>query len=200
MTTMRRRSLRTAVSPTSTGWSTGSARQGSTRPFVARGVPTHCRRSLDLCCYRIVEEALTNVTRHSAATTVTVDVDRRRRRHPHRRRRPGTVLARPARAATAGVVLVGMRERVALFDGRLAVGPSLDGGFMVVADLPASDRGVDRRHGARVTVSVVVTDDQPLMRSALATILTGGGIDVVGEAGSGDEAVAVVVAHVPTSC
>jgi DNA-binding NarL/FixJ family response regulator len=43
-----------------------------------------------------------------------------------------------------------------------------------------------------VTVAVVVADDQPLMRSALAVILTGGGIDVVGEAGSGDEAVAVV--------
>lgn len=43
-----------------------------------------------------------------------------------------------------------------------------------------------------MTVTVVVTDDQPLMRSALAVILTGAGIDVVGEAGSGDEAVAVV--------
>lgn len=43
-----------------------------------------------------------------------------------------------------------------------------------------------------MTVTVVVTDDQPLMRAALSVILTGGGIDVVGEAGSGDEAVAVV--------
>jgi len=41
-------------------------------------------------------------------------------------------------------------------------------------------------------VTVVVADDQPLMRSALATILAAGGIEVVGQAGSGDEAVAVV--------
>jgi DNA-binding NarL/FixJ family response regulator len=43
-----------------------------------------------------------------------------------------------------------------------------------------------------MTIRVVVADDQPLMRSALATILTSGDIVVVGEAGSGDEAVAVV--------
>lgn len=43
-----------------------------------------------------------------------------------------------------------------------------------------------------MTVTVVVADDQPLMRSALATILTRGGIEVVGQAGSGDEALLVV--------
>ena len=43
-----------------------------------------------------------------------------------------------------------------------------------------------------MTIRVVIADDQPLMRSALATILTGSDVDVVGEAGSGDEAVAVV--------
>jgi DNA-binding NarL/FixJ family response regulator len=41
-------------------------------------------------------------------------------------------------------------------------------------------------------VNVVVVDDQPLMRSAFVTIMTANGIDVVGEAASGDEAVAVV--------
>jgi DNA-binding NarL/FixJ family response regulator len=43
-----------------------------------------------------------------------------------------------------------------------------------------------------MTIRVVIADDQPLMRSALTTILTGGDVKVVGQAGSGDEAVAVV--------
>lgn len=43
-----------------------------------------------------------------------------------------------------------------------------------------------------MTVTVVVADDQPLMRSALALTLTGHGLEVVGEAGSGDEAISVV--------
>jgi signal transduction histidine kinase len=98
---------------------------------------------LELCCFRIIEEALTNVTRHSAATTVTVDIERRERDiriavadpGPPRQTRPN---------GDGGRGVVGMRERVALFDGRLAVGPSLNGGFMVVADLPAADRGADQ--------------------------------------------------------
>lgn len=45
---------------------------------------------------------------------------------------------------------------------------------------------------APAAVRVVIADDQPLMRTAFATILAAHGIDVVGEAGSGDEAVAVV--------
>ena len=44
-----------------------------------------------------------------------------------------------------------------------------------------------------MTVRVVVADDQPLMRAAFASILTAAGIDVVGEAATGDEAVAVVM-------
>ena len=41
-------------------------------------------------------------------------------------------------------------------------------------------------------VRVVIADDQPMMRAALTTILAASGIDVVGEAANGDEALAVV--------
>jgi DNA-binding NarL/FixJ family response regulator len=44
-----------------------------------------------------------------------------------------------------------------------------------------------------MTVSVVVVDDQPMMRSAFRTILEAAGIAVVGEAGTGDDGVAAVV-------
>lgn len=48
-----------------------------------------------------------------------------------------------------------------------------------------------------MAVRVVVVDDQPLMRSAFATILGGAGIEVVGEAATGDEALAVVLRTAP---
>ncbi len=78
---------------------------------------------LELCCYRIVEEALTNVTRHSAATTVhaststgaSTGVRDRGRAIPARPRRPGTDTAGGAGRHA---------ERVALFGGTLAVGPT----------------------------------------------------------------------------
>lgn len=47
------------------------------------------------------------------------------------------------------------------------------------------------------TVRVVIADDQPAMRTALRTILEAVGIQVVGEARDGDEAVAVVTRERP---
>ncbi|MEO1064736.1 MAG: response regulator transcription factor [Actinomycetota bacterium] len=44
---------------------------------------------------------------------------------------------------------------------------------------------------------VVVVDDQPMMRAAFRTILEAAGHDVVGEAGDGDDALAVVDEHEP---
>jgi signal transduction histidine kinase len=89
------------------------------------------------CAYRIAEEALTNVARHSSATAasvtvtvgdqVTVDV-----------LDPG-----PARVTTSpgsGRGLVGMRERAAIFGGTVSAGQ--DGtGFRVTARLPRSTDG-----------------------------------------------------------
>ena len=90
-----------------------------------------------LTVYRIVEEALTNVTRHSRASTcsvyVTVDdthvdvtvVD------------PGPPLPRPpVPLAHGGRGLTGMRERVRLFGGTLSCGEHPGGGFVVHAVVP----------------------------------------------------------------
>lgn len=88
---------------------------------------------IELCCYRIVEEALTNVTRHSSASAATVDVDHRDRLITLAVTDPGP--SRPGRG-DGGRGLIGMRERVALFGGTLSVGPTRGGGFAVVAQLP----------------------------------------------------------------
>lgn len=86
-----------------------------------------------LCCYRIVEEALTNVARHSTATSAAVRV-------VHRRDgvRVTVIDAGPARHPPrgGGRGVIGMRERVSLFGGRLSAGPRSEGGFAVVAELP----------------------------------------------------------------
>lgn len=48
-----------------------------------------------------------------------------------------------------------------------------------------------------MAISVLVVDDQPLVRQAVRDILTDGGIRVVGEASTGREAVAMVTDHTP---
>jgi signal transduction histidine kinase len=94
---------------------------------------------LELCCYRLIEEALTNVTTHSAATTASVELTVGEPQALAGGRvvhiavhDPG-----PALACTAGSGrgLVGMRERVALFGGTLSAGAAEDGGFAVDATL-----------------------------------------------------------------
>ncbi|MEV4667416.1 response regulator transcription factor [Microbacterium sp. LWO12-1.2] len=48
-----------------------------------------------------------------------------------------------------------------------------------------------------MAISVLVVDDQPLVRQAVRDILTDGGIRVVGEASNGREAVRMVTDHAP---
>jgi signal transduction histidine kinase len=88
--------------------------------------------ALDLTCFRIVEEALTNVVRHSGARSATVrvqvDADEVRVTITD----PGPAVGGPGR----GRGLVGLAERVALFGGRHRAGPTGSGGFEVAATLP----------------------------------------------------------------
>ncbi|WP_327681303.1 sensor histidine kinase [Kitasatospora sp. NBC_00458] len=103
---------------------------------------------LELAAFRIVQEALTNIIRHSAARSATVLMDWTS---------PAGLLLQvddPGPAAGgdgggSGNGLVGMRERAAAFAGELTAGP-YGGGFRVRAWLPdpaGKDRAGDDRAG-----------------------------------------------------
>ncbi|WP_205850174.1 sensor histidine kinase [Nakamurella flava] len=98
--------------------------------------------------YRIVQEALTNVTKHARGATTTVSIG-------HRASAPATEAAidgpvvtvsvvnrRPVASGTllpgSGAGLIGLRERVELVGGVLDTGPTGDGGWAVRAVLPAA--------------------------------------------------------------
>ena len=96
---------------------------------------------VDQAAYRIVQEALTNVSRHAGHArasvhlhytpqTLSVQVDDDGK---------GTVISTSTgtRPSGPGLGLVGMRERVAALGGQLQAGPQDDGGFRVRAELPA---------------------------------------------------------------
>ena len=97
--------------------------------------------ALDLCAYRIVQEALTNAIKHAAPARASVNVswcervleleisdDGRRRRSIKR--------------TTGGHGIAGMRERVALHSGSFEAGARPSGGFTVRARLPLTDAGL----------------------------------------------------------
>lgn len=88
---------------------------------------------LALCCYRIVEEALTNVSRHSRAhrAHVSVVVGRESVRITVADDGPSI----DGRTGGTGRGLWGMRQRVALFAGEFDADPTESGGFRVHAVL-----------------------------------------------------------------
>ncbi|NUR31598.1 MAG: sensor histidine kinase [Catenulispora sp.] len=98
-----------------------------------RGLPRPLPGEVDLAAYRIVQEAVTNVVRHSGARTCRVAVDYG----------DGAVTITVADdghgvlgTGGTGFGLVGMRERVSLLHGEFSAGPRPGGGFLVRAKLP----------------------------------------------------------------
>lgn len=97
--------------------------------------PASVPAGMAVTVYRIVQEALTNVVKHAGAVPTRVGV----------RVADAALEVRVANAAPAGpppsgggtgAGLAGMRERVAVYGGRLETGSSPDGGFAVLAVLP----------------------------------------------------------------
>ena len=89
---------------------------------------------VELSVYRIVQEALTNVLKHSDPDRVTVTLSFREEGLDVEVVDDGTPISQDG--ASDGHGLVGMRERVALLGGELEVGPRIGRGFRVAAQLP----------------------------------------------------------------
>ena len=106
--------------------------------LTVEGGPQALSPGVEASCYRIIDEALTNVARHAPGAPTRVVL----------RYRPGELDievangpgqgARPAapRPASGGRGVRGMRERAELYGGRLDAQPLPDGGFAVTAAIP----------------------------------------------------------------
>ncbi|WP_067168713.1 sensor histidine kinase [Microtetraspora niveoalba] len=90
--------------------------------------------AVDRTAYRIVQESLTNVARHAAATRASVRIDYRPDALAVRVDDDGE--AAQGTAPTPGIGLLGMHERVTALGGRLRAAPRDGGGFTVQAELP----------------------------------------------------------------
>jgi len=113
------------------------------------GIPVHLRsegtpRTLDpsvsLTAYRIVQEALTNVTKHAPrCARTTLCLVWTERELTIRVTNDGPIRPHPkARSLSNGYGLLGLRERAALSGGQLMAGRTTAGGFEVTAVLPVA--------------------------------------------------------------
>ncbi|MEU1629442.1 sensor histidine kinase [Streptomyces sp. NPDC020096] len=90
----------------------------------------------ELAAFRIVQEALTNIVRHSGARTARVRIGYQPQVLELRIDDDGPATA--GGDSGGGNGLIGMRERAAALGGTVEAGPRGDGGFRVVATLPVT--------------------------------------------------------------
>ena len=110
------------------------------------GGPRPLSAGADLTAYRIVQEALTNVTKHAGTGAAEVRLS-----YAHDRLsitvtdHGGTAVPSPASGSGYGVI--GMRERALSAGGRLRAGHHPEGGFEVVTELPLLPHPQGRSQG-----------------------------------------------------
>ncbi len=177
------------------------AREASTAGVVTRLVaegerPPAVPSGVDLCGYRIVQEALTNVVKHapgaSAEVVGALAAGRPRARGQRRRAR-----SRPARVDREGEAGRARSARHARAGGpvrRVVRGRSADQRWLRRPGAPAV-RGAGGRAGLAARcrgdpmITVAVVDDEVLLRSGLASLIEAADdMTVVGEASNGAEA------------
>jgi signal transduction histidine kinase len=115
---------------------------GLTVELEVEGPPLDLPAGVELASYRLIQEALTNVAKHAASAHTQVRLS-----YEHDRLRieviddggsSGGARDTSVTMPRSGHGLIGMQERVHLYDGRLQAGPLPGGGFRVEAVLPVS--------------------------------------------------------------
>jgi len=104
--------------------------------------PRRLPAGIEDAAYRIVQEALTNVTKHAGASEVSVTVRTEHDALAIAVTDDGVGLDPSAK--TEGFGLIGMRERVSLAGGELTITPGESAGTVVAARLPIVDLGSAR--------------------------------------------------------
>jgi signal transduction histidine kinase len=108
-----------------------------------RGSPRPLSTAAELALVRIIQEALTNASKHAPGSAVVLELD-----WSDNRVRLSVTNERPTRAGNltnegTGHGLTGMHERAAIADGSVNAGPTLVGGYRVSAEFKTSDASAD---------------------------------------------------------
>jgi signal transduction histidine kinase len=100
------------------------------------GAPHAPNAAVTLAAYRIVQESLTNVVKHSGAATTTVRLGYAPTQLTVEISNGRPSVDHVALAHGTGYGLIGMRERARILGGCLDAAPTSDGGWRVTAELP----------------------------------------------------------------
>nr|WP_079170124.1 sensor histidine kinase [Mangrovactinospora gilvigrisea] len=114
--------------------------------YTVTGAQQRLTAGLELCVYRVAQEALTNVLKHAPGASVDIVLHygtEELRLHVLDDGRKPSGSTHPVELPSGGKGLTGMRERTALYGGSVSTGPVPGGGFSVDLRLPFAS-GKDR--------------------------------------------------------
>ncbi len=130
---------------------------------AVQGEPGPLSGPADLAFYRIVQEALTNATKHAPGSDVSLSIDWSAASVRV------TVTNTEPTAAPQGLMnegtghgLIGMRERAAAAAGMISAGPAAAGGYRVTATLPVMNADAVSPAGSAAAVRDPHRSDRPL--------------------------------------
>jgi len=167
-------------------------------------------RMVEMALFRIVQEALANVGKHADTKKVRISFQRLddslllEIRDWGRGFDVDGVANEPGHGRHVG--LLGMRERAVLVGGELQIESAPGNGTALTVRVPLSKATESaeaksklevmnvvepgrNRESARQTITVLIADDHPMVREGLRSMLDAEGIEVIGEAANGADAV-----------
>ena len=127
-----------------------SKRTGVRAQFTHEGLDGRLPADVEVCIYRIVQEALTNVARHSGALSCSVRVTRGDEAVTLVIEDTGRgIIGAADRMADArrGLGMIGMRERAQALAGRFAIENRPEGGTRITVTLPVPRAAAERLAG-----------------------------------------------------
>ena len=134
-----------------------STRTGIGTRFTQHGMEQRLAQDVEVCVYRITQEALTNVARHSDARNVFITLSQGNTglevTIEDDGKGIGPDVPRLRSAAACGLGIIGMRERAQALGGTFVIEPRPVGGTRVAVHLPitlASADLVDNSHSGRL--------------------------------------------------
>lgn len=113
--------------------------------FIEPEIPLNVPKDVGLCLFRVTQEALRNVVKHSQAKRANVELGANDSGVSLRITDEGKGFKPSETVPNAGIGLMGMMERLRLVGGRLLIRPELNRGTEILAEVPLSVKSNEPR-------------------------------------------------------
>jgi len=131
--------------------------------FVHQEVPERVPKDISLCLFRVVQEALRNVVKHSGAAEVRVELTRHDEQIDLCISDAGAGFDTGFAKADVGLALISMRERLRLVGGHLSIESEVSHGTRIRTRIPLPSTAGQGGDNAKRRAASALTSPEPDM-------------------------------------